>query len=81
MADIWPIENVWAILKERFKAKEPKSKAQLKKVITQVSRDIYRDKNMCRRLISSIPYRLQTVINIGRGQITKEDYIEMEAEE
>ena len=46
MADIWPIENVWAILKERVKAKESKSKAQYKKVITQVWRQMDRDKNM-----------------------------------
>lgn len=81
MADIWPIENVWAILKDRVKAKEPKSKAQLKKVITQVWRDMDRDKNMCKRLISSIPQRLQAVIDVGGRQITKADYREMEAEE
>ena len=26
MASIWPIENVWSIVKDRVKAKEPKSK-------------------------------------------------------
>ena len=31
MANIWPIENVLAMLKDRVKAKEPKSKAELKK--------------------------------------------------
>ena len=36
MADIWPIENVWAILKDRVKEKEPKTKAELKKVIIKV---------------------------------------------
>ena len=81
MADIWPIENVWAILKERFKAKEPKSRDQLKKVITQVWRDMDSDKNMRRRLISSILYRLQAVINVGGRQITITYYREMEAEE
>ena len=40
MVDIWPIENVWAILKAGVKAKEPKSKAQLKKVINQVWRQM-----------------------------------------
>ena len=81
MADIWPIENVWAILKEGVKAKEPKSKAQLKKVITQVWRQMDRDKDMCKRLITSIPNRLKAVINVGGRQVTKADYRQIEAEE
>ena len=80
MANIWPIENVWAILKDRVKAKEPRSTAWLKKVITQVWRDMDRDKNMCKRLISSIPYRLHAVINVGGRQLTKAYYRKMEAE-
>ena len=71
---IWPNENVWAILKDRVKAKEPKSESSVEKVNTQVWRDMDRDKNMCKRLISSISYRLQAVTNVGGRQITKADY-------
>ena len=81
MADIWPIENVWAILKERVKAKESKSKAQFKKVITQVWRQMDRDKNMCKRLITSIPNKHNAVINVGGRQMTKADYRGIKAEE
>ena len=43
MADIWPIENVWAIMKDRVREKEPKSKAELKKVISKVWREMDMD--------------------------------------
>ena len=55
MADVWPIENVWAILKQKVMEQEPKSKEQLKKVITKAWQEIDKDKNLCKRLISSIP--------------------------
>ena len=61
--------------------KEPKSKAQLKKVITQVWRQMHRDKNMCKRLITSIPHRHNDVINVGGRQRTKADYRRIKAEE
>ena len=68
MANCWPIENVWAIVKDRVKAKEPKSKAQLKGVITAVWKEIDADKGLCRRLIQSIPSRLEAVITVGGGR-------------
>ena len=46
MADIWPIENVWAILKQKVMQKEPKSKGDLKKVITRVWKEIDQDKEL-----------------------------------
>ena len=78
MADCWPIENVWAIVKDRVKAKEPKSKAQLKRVITAVWKEIDADKGLCRRLIQSIPSRLEAVITVGGRQVRKEDYQQRE---
>ena len=47
MADVWTIENVWAIVKERVKAKEPKNKAELKKVITKMWKEIHNNKVLC----------------------------------
>ena len=81
MADVWPIENVWAILKQRVMEKEPKTKKDLKNVITNVWKEVDRNKELCRSLISSIPKRLKAVIDNGGSQITKEDYRYMESEE
>ena len=58
MANVWPIKNVWAIVKDSVKTKEPKSKAQLKRVIDA-------DKGLCKRLVMSIPSRLEAVITVG----------------
>ena len=69
MADVWPIEQVWAILKEKVM-----QAAELKRVITRSWREIDQDKEMIRNLISSIPKRLQAVIDVDGRQITKEDY-------
>ena len=81
MADIWPIENVWAILKQKVMEKEPKSKEDLKKVITRVWKEIDQDKELCRSLIRSIPRRLKAVIVLDGSQVSKEDYRDMEPEE
>ena len=51
MADIWPIEYVWSILKDRVKAKEPNIKVQLKNTIKSVCKEINSDKNLCKNLI------------------------------
>ena len=74
MADVWPIEQVWAILKEKVMQAAPTNKAQLKRVITRSWREIDQDKQMIRNLISSIPKRLQAVIDVDGRQIIKEDY-------
>ena len=74
MADVWPIENVWAILKAKVMEKEPKSKVQLKKVISKAWQEIDKDKAMCRRLVTSIPHMLKAVIQVGGRQIAKEDF-------
>jgi hypothetical protein len=55
MADIWPVENIWSIVKEMIKSKEPKNKAQLKTILPRVWREINSDKALCKRLMKSIP--------------------------
>ena len=73
MADIWPVENIWSIVNELVKSKEPKNKVQLKTIITRVWREINSgDKELCKRLMQSIPTRLDAV--------RMEDY-EMDREE
>ena len=74
MADVWPIEQVWAILKEKVMQAAPHNKQALKRVIIRSWREIDQDKVMIRNLISSIPKRLQAVIDLQGRQITKEDY-------
>jgi hypothetical protein len=62
MANIWPVENIWSIVREMVKSKEPKNKAQLNTIITRVWREINSDKELCKRLMQSIPGRLEAVI-------------------
>ena len=81
MADIWPIENVWAIVKQRVKEKEPKSKQHLKRVIISVWKEVDQDKALCKRLISSVPRRLEAVIALEGKQVRKSDYRANDIEE
>ena len=74
MADIWPIMSVWRIVKDRVKAKEPKSKLQLKNTIKNVRMEINSDKNLCKNVISSIPDRLGVVIAVNGKQIGRSYY-------
>ena len=57
-----------------IKKEEPKSMAELKRVISKVQREIDQDKELCKQLMQSIPKRLQAVIDVGGRQITKVDY-------
>ena len=72
-ADIWPIENVWATVKAKIDKTET-SLAQLKRKIVSVWREIDADKDLCRRMMASIPARLAAVVRKQGSQITKEDY-------
>ena len=45
MADVWPIKNVWAILKQE--GMEQESNEELKKVITKAWQEIDKDKALC----------------------------------
>ena len=65
MAGIWLIEWVRSIRKDNVNNKEPSNKAQLKKVILQVCKEIFQDEVGCGRLISSIPDILSAVIRLG----------------
>lgn len=74
MADVWPIENVWAILKSDVKQKDPKNVKDLRSAINASWRRMSQDTNLCKRLITSIPARLKAVIKKKGSQVTKEDY-------
>ena len=74
MADVWPIENVWAILKDKVAQKKCTNEQQLRKAIVQAWMKIDQDKALCQRLMASLPLRLQAVIKKNGSQIQKEDY-------
>ena len=74
MADVWPIENVWAIIKQKVKESEPANKEALRKTIVKVWREINDDKALLARLIFSIPRRLQAVILNNGDQIRPNEY-------
>ena len=73
-SDIWPIENVWAIVKAKIDKTETTSLAHLKRKIVSVWREIDADKDLCRRMMASIPARLAAVVRKQGSKITKEDY-------
>ena len=73
MADLWPIENVWSIVKQDVSKEPIKNMQDLKKAISRSWRRIDSDKQLCKKLISSIPVRCKAIIsNIGE-EITKAD--------
>ena len=74
MADIWPIENVWGIIKQDLNGKDLQNVEQLRVAIRASWRRISEDKALCARLISSIPKRLRAVISKKGNQVFKEDY-------
>ena len=74
MADVWPIENVWAMLKAEVKAMDPQTKEELRSSIKKAWARMAKDEALCKKLIASIPARLQAVIKKKGRQIVKEDY-------
>ena len=74
MADVWPIKNVWAIVKDKVKESEPVNKEALRKVIIKCWREINADKSLLARLMFSIPRRLQAVISNDGNQIRPNEY-------
>ena len=74
-SDILPIENVWAIVKAQIDKTETNSLAHLKRKIVSVWREIDADKDLCRRMMGSVPARLAAVVPKQGSQITKEDYL------
>ena len=54
--------------------KKVTNEQQLRNAIVQAWREIDQDKALCRRLMASVPRRLQAVINNNGSQIHKNDY-------
>eukprot|EP01084_Bolivina_argentea_P139253 244985_1 len=59
-ADVWPIENVWAIIYQWLPSQDFENIEQLKKGIKKVWKQI--DSDLCNKMMESIPRRLKAVI-------------------
>ena len=68
-SDVWPIENVWGIVKERVAKRKCENLTQLKREITRVWRVIDSDKALQGKLMKSIPKRCKAVIQARGDQI------------
>ena len=69
MADVWPIENVWAI------GKSCTNKVHKRTAATESHcSSLDQVKALCQGLMTSLPFRLQAVIKKNGSQIQKEDY-------
>ena len=67
--DVWPIENIWGIIKERVAKKKCENLYQLKREITRVWRDLDADKSLHARLMKSILVRCRAVVASHGAQI------------
>ena len=72
MADIWPIENVWAILRQKLSGNEYENVKDLKQAIIKEWKMFTLE--LCNRLISSICRRLKAVVEKNGNQVVKKDY-------
>ena len=73
MADCWSIENVWGILGQRVKERNP-TPADLYTIIVEEWVRIDQDKELIKKLVKSMPKRFDAVRRLGGRQIYKADY-------
>ena len=70
-ADLYPIENLWSILKDEVSRKAPiKDVKQLKNIIRKKWREVHADKDLCKRMIASV----QAMVRLKGVQVHKSDY-------
>ena len=77
MADVWPVENLWGILSDRVKRRQPKTSDERSLYIVEEWVKIDQDKQLIKRLMQSIPKRLEAVIRVGGQQIRRSDYADL----
>jgi transposase len=66
--DIWPIENLWPVLKDNIARREPKSKKDLIRIAKQEWKKL--DLDYLRTLVDSVPRRLLLVRRANGGPIS-----------
>ncbi len=69
LADVWSIENVWGILKEKLRGREYKNIEDLK---TEIKKEWKKfNVSVCQRMIDKIPARLKMFIDEDSNQLKK----------
>jgi hypothetical protein len=69
LADVWSIENVWGVLKEKLRGREYKNIEDLK---TEIKKEWKKfNVSVCQRMIDKIPARLKMFIDEDSNQIKK----------
>ncbi len=66
--DLNPIENIWGIVKRKMRNKRPKNADELKTTVKETWASI--PPQQCRKLITSMPHRIEAVIK-AKGAPTK----------
>lgn len=74
--DLWPIENVWGIIKERLALETFSNLAEMKTKISEIWQNISRRTR--HRLISSIPKRCRKIVIKNGRRLLRENYLKEE---
>ena len=75
MADIWPIENVWAMIKQDLKGKEISMQHnRIEETDQSVLELNLPNQDLGNQLLATIPKRLEAVVNRKGNQITNNDH-------
>ena len=74
-ADLYPIENIWSILKDEVSKKAPVMDIkQLKRILTNKWVELNIDKDFLKKMISSVPARVEAMVRLEGAQVHKSDY-------
>ena len=74
-ADLYPIENLWSILKDEVAKKAPvKDIGHLKRIIAKKWMELNNDKVFLKKMISSVPARVEAMVKLEGAQVHKSDY-------
>ena len=72
MDDVWPIENLWSIIRQELSKYEFNSLHDVKQKIIDIWESFSEEK--CMKMINSIPKRLKAIVRRRGQRITKSDY-------
>ena len=74
-ADLYPIKNLWSILKDEVAKKAPvKDIGHLKRIIAKKWTELNNDKVFLKKMISSVPARVEAMVKLEGAQVHKSDY-------
>jgi hypothetical protein len=72
MDDVWPIENLWSIIRQELSKYQFSSLDDVKEKIIDIWESF--DEEQCTKMIDSIPKRLKAIVRKQGQRITKSDY-------